>query len=311
MTILLIEQNAKLALEVSDRGYVMESGEITLAGEATALLHDPEGARRVSRRSGVSRRRHLAAGSAFPATPVLHRTGVRRLRATVAGDTPRADRARGRVVFRSDAAVEARPRRLHGARARDARVQPGAQPRADRRHRARRNCCCRCSNAACCTRASPPTGASRRAAAHLIGALRPRHRARWRPSSRRRSSFSPSNRLSRRRSATSTCWRPRRRRRIDVGRRARRDLRRRHPRVAAAHVRAVRRAVRRRRASRRRSRKASRRSPAIRGPLLLFGALSFALLMLGLATSGLGCCSRCRGPPRRRTRRGRTSSASR
>jgi branched-chain amino acid transport system ATP-binding protein len=42
VTILLIEQNAKLALEVSDRGYVMESGEITLSGQAAALLHDPK-----------------------------------------------------------------------------------------------------------------------------------------------------------------------------------------------------------------------------------------------------------------------------
>jgi branched-chain amino acid transport system ATP-binding protein len=41
VTILLIEQNAKLALEVSSRGYVMESGEIILAGEAKKLLHDP------------------------------------------------------------------------------------------------------------------------------------------------------------------------------------------------------------------------------------------------------------------------------
>ena len=41
VTILLIEQNAKLALEVSNRGYVMESGEITLTGEAAKLLHDP------------------------------------------------------------------------------------------------------------------------------------------------------------------------------------------------------------------------------------------------------------------------------
>ena len=41
VTILLIEQNAKLALEVSHRGYVMESGEITLSGEAKSLLHDP------------------------------------------------------------------------------------------------------------------------------------------------------------------------------------------------------------------------------------------------------------------------------
>jgi branched-chain amino acid transport system ATP-binding protein len=41
VTILLIEQNAKLALEVSHRGYVMESGEITLSGESARLLHDP------------------------------------------------------------------------------------------------------------------------------------------------------------------------------------------------------------------------------------------------------------------------------
>ncbi|MBA3507147.1 MAG: ABC transporter ATP-binding protein, partial [Betaproteobacteria bacterium] len=34
VTILLVEQNAKLALEVSSRGYVMESGEITLEGDA-------------------------------------------------------------------------------------------------------------------------------------------------------------------------------------------------------------------------------------------------------------------------------------
>ena len=42
MTILLIEQNAKLALQTSQRGYVMESGEITFNGEAAALLDDPK-----------------------------------------------------------------------------------------------------------------------------------------------------------------------------------------------------------------------------------------------------------------------------
>jgi branched-chain amino acid transport system ATP-binding protein len=41
VTILLIEQNAKLALEVSDRGYVMESGDITLSGNAKTLLDNP------------------------------------------------------------------------------------------------------------------------------------------------------------------------------------------------------------------------------------------------------------------------------
>ena len=42
MTVLLVEQNAKLALEVSQRGYVMESGEITLTGESAQLLNDPK-----------------------------------------------------------------------------------------------------------------------------------------------------------------------------------------------------------------------------------------------------------------------------
>ncbi len=42
MTILLIEQNAKLALESSQRGYVMESGQITLNGESAKLLDDPK-----------------------------------------------------------------------------------------------------------------------------------------------------------------------------------------------------------------------------------------------------------------------------
>ena len=42
VTILLIEQNAKLALEVSHRGYVMESGTITLSGDARDLLSNPK-----------------------------------------------------------------------------------------------------------------------------------------------------------------------------------------------------------------------------------------------------------------------------
>ncbi|HTS21374.1 MAG TPA: ABC transporter ATP-binding protein [Casimicrobiaceae bacterium] len=42
VTILLIEQNAKLALEVASRGYVMESGEISLHGAAKELLADPK-----------------------------------------------------------------------------------------------------------------------------------------------------------------------------------------------------------------------------------------------------------------------------
>ena len=40
-TILLIEQNAQLALEHASRGYVLESGEITLTGDAKTLWADP------------------------------------------------------------------------------------------------------------------------------------------------------------------------------------------------------------------------------------------------------------------------------
>jgi len=41
VTILLIEQNARLALEVAHRGYVLESGAIALSGEAAGLLEHP------------------------------------------------------------------------------------------------------------------------------------------------------------------------------------------------------------------------------------------------------------------------------
>ena len=42
VTILLVEQNANLALEFAQRGYVMESGKITLTGSGSALLADPK-----------------------------------------------------------------------------------------------------------------------------------------------------------------------------------------------------------------------------------------------------------------------------
>jgi len=41
MTILLVEQNARLALQMADRAYVMESGLITLNGPGQELLQDP------------------------------------------------------------------------------------------------------------------------------------------------------------------------------------------------------------------------------------------------------------------------------
>jgi branched-chain amino acid transport system ATP-binding protein len=42
VTILLVEQNARMALEIAGRGYVMESGVVTLADEARQLLSNPK-----------------------------------------------------------------------------------------------------------------------------------------------------------------------------------------------------------------------------------------------------------------------------
>jgi branched-chain amino acid transport system ATP-binding protein len=42
VTVLLVEQNASRALQLANRGYVMESGEVTMDGEGQALLNDPK-----------------------------------------------------------------------------------------------------------------------------------------------------------------------------------------------------------------------------------------------------------------------------
>ncbi|MFI4926432.1 MAG: ABC transporter ATP-binding protein [Burkholderiales bacterium] len=42
VTILLVEQNASRALEIADRGYVMDSGLITMSGDAKQMLDDPK-----------------------------------------------------------------------------------------------------------------------------------------------------------------------------------------------------------------------------------------------------------------------------
>jgi len=41
-TILLIEQNARAALQIADRGYVLETGKVVLQGEGTMLLEHRE-----------------------------------------------------------------------------------------------------------------------------------------------------------------------------------------------------------------------------------------------------------------------------
>ena len=42
VTILLVEQNAKMALEVANRAYVLETGTIAMSGEASELANDPK-----------------------------------------------------------------------------------------------------------------------------------------------------------------------------------------------------------------------------------------------------------------------------
>ncbi len=41
VTVLLVEQNAHMALEVADRAYVLETGHISMSGDAKLLANDP------------------------------------------------------------------------------------------------------------------------------------------------------------------------------------------------------------------------------------------------------------------------------
>ena len=42
VTVLLVEQNASRALSIANRGYVMESGLVTMSGDAKEMLNDPK-----------------------------------------------------------------------------------------------------------------------------------------------------------------------------------------------------------------------------------------------------------------------------
>ena len=57
VTILLVEQNARAALEVADYGYVLEMGEIALEGPAADLARDP---RMIETYLGASRKKGAA-----------------------------------------------------------------------------------------------------------------------------------------------------------------------------------------------------------------------------------------------------------
>ena len=54
VSVLLVEQNARMALKVAHRGYVLETGRITLTDNADVLLHDPRIREAYSR--GMNRR---------------------------------------------------------------------------------------------------------------------------------------------------------------------------------------------------------------------------------------------------------------
>ncbi len=49
VAILLVEQNARAALQIADYGYVLETGEVSLEGPSDQLEDDPQGCRKLSR----------------------------------------------------------------------------------------------------------------------------------------------------------------------------------------------------------------------------------------------------------------------
>ena len=62
----LSEQNARSALAISDRGYVIEGGSVTLEGPAAELLHSPEIAER-----------YLGKGTGVPSSAASNEMGKR------------------------------------------------------------------------------------------------------------------------------------------------------------------------------------------------------------------------------------------
>jgi branched-chain amino acid transport system ATP-binding protein len=69
ISVLLAEQNARAALAIADRGYVIENGRVTLTGPATSLLHSPDIAAR-----------YLGVGVATATSAAHTRTMAERLR---------------------------------------------------------------------------------------------------------------------------------------------------------------------------------------------------------------------------------------
>ncbi len=66
LTVLLVEQNAIATLQIADRAYVMETGEITLEGAAADLAHNPEVKRAYLGKGSQQPLRSSAAPPLFP-----------------------------------------------------------------------------------------------------------------------------------------------------------------------------------------------------------------------------------------------------
>ena len=67
MSILLVEQNARAALQVADYGYVLETGEISMHGPAMQLSGDP---RVIETYLGAARTRNEAAAPPADKEPI-------------------------------------------------------------------------------------------------------------------------------------------------------------------------------------------------------------------------------------------------
>jgi ABC-type cobalamin/Fe3+-siderophores transport system ATPase subunit len=65
-TVLLVEQNAHMALSIGDRGYVLETGRLVAEGNPAALWNNDELPRRVYRRPGNGKVRDDARSQIFP-----------------------------------------------------------------------------------------------------------------------------------------------------------------------------------------------------------------------------------------------------
>ena len=106
VTILLIEQNAKLALEVSNRGYVMESGTITLSGDARAFCR----IRRCAQRIWARPSRVAVPAAAIRVVATISNAPDARDRSSTSTDETRAARRPDAAPRRSSPRLRARGR---------------------------------------------------------------------------------------------------------------------------------------------------------------------------------------------------------